>query len=620
MKFQDLIIINKNFVIYILIDSLIRRNINIIKMYDFYSKDYIENESIIYYSEDSQNIFRKKNRNIELNFILFSTMNNTSFKVTPNYFEDGKIEPFDGNLIDGKKFFLQFSEISNISKNISCLIDISLNYEKLQFKIKFIKAPEIIFSDDYYYNFGIKGKNVIHKNWINLNKEIGTKNYYVTPFYYSKIELNINQLKDLTSEDDDLIFYDILEDGKIEKSKKYSKNYESSWYWKKIRVSFSIKYKDLWYPLLHNNGKLDTYIVIYFENWKQIKDQAWKDYYKWTNKIQSIGNAYNEISKLNEFEFYEKNDTFYQRCEEIIKRNLNKGIQKFINLINSFKNEAYSKDITFEGLAYYILNNTKNILDSLYNSFPPNIKKILEYDFNYYNKSSDDDNRNLALYNYILNLRDIIEKKEKELKRNDKKIIVNFPNIMNEQKNLLFDYYSIKLNENYKYKPKIILNYEKQLKSFNNNNIDEEGSYEKYLIIGNICQKADINKEQSLDNENKDTMNLKLDNSITLVLPEINLSDYQKCISLNGISELYSKCIIGSRIFPAYLQTAITNENKENLNIAKNYFEILLSVYEGRKENDDSFINEKSKEFISAFQEMIVKLKKLELILNQMKN
>ena len=620
MKFQDLIIINKNFVIYILIDSLIRRNINIIKMYDFYSKDYIENESIIYYSEDSQNIFRKKNRNIELNFILFSTMNNTSFKVTPNYFEDGKIEPFDGNLIDGKKFFLQFSEISNISKNISCLIDISLNYEKLQFKIKFIKAPEIIFSDDYYYNFGIKGKNVIHKNWINLNKEIGTKNYYVTPFYYSKIELNINQLKGLTSEDDDLIFYDILEDGKIEKSKKYSKNYESSWYWKKIRVSFSIKYKDLWYPLLHNNGKLDTYIVIYFENWKQIKDQAWKDYYKWINKIQTIQNAYNEISKLNEFEFYEKNDTFYKRCEEIIKKNLNKGIQKFINLINSFKNEAYSKDITFEGLAYYILNNTKNILDSLYNSFPPNIKKILEYDFNYYNKSSDDDNRNLALYNYILNLRDIIEKKEKELKRNDKKIIVNFPNIMNEQKNLLFDYYSIKLNENYKYKPKIILNYEKQLKSFNNNNIDEEGSYEKYLIIGNICQKADINKEQSLDNENKDTMNLKLDNSITLVLPEINLSDYQKCISLNGISELYSKCIIGSRIFPAYLQTAITNENKENLNIAKNYFEILLSVYEGRKENDDSFINEKSKEFISAFQEMIVKLKKLELILNQMKN
>ena len=136
----------------------------------------------------------------------------------------------------------------------------------------------------------------------------------MTPFYHSKIELNINQLKDLTSEDDDLIFYDILEDGKIEKSKKYSKNNESGWYWKKIRVSFSIKYKDLWYPLLHNNGKLDTYIVIYFENWKQIKEQARKDKYKWINKIQSIGNAYNEIRKLNELEFYEKNDTFYQHC------------------------------------------------------------------------------------------------------------------------------------------------------------------------------------------------------------------------------------------------------------------------------------------------------------------
>ena len=103
-------------------------------------------------------------------------------------------------------------------------------------------------------------------------------------------------------------------------------------------------------------------------------------------------------------------------------------------------------------------------------------------------------------------------------------------------------------------------------------------------------------------------MNLKLDNCITIVLPEIKLSDYKESISLNGISELYNKCIIGSRIFPAYLQTAITNENEENLKNAKNYFEILLSIFKSMKENDDSFINEKSKEFNSSFQDMIVKL------------
>ena len=36
-------------------------------MYDFYSKDYVENESTIYFSESSQNIFKRDNRYIELN-------------------------------------------------------------------------------------------------------------------------------------------------------------------------------------------------------------------------------------------------------------------------------------------------------------------------------------------------------------------------------------------------------------------------------------------------------------------------------------------------------------------------------------------------------------------------
>ncbi len=161
--------INKNFVIYILIDALIRPNINIIKMYDFYSKDYVENESTIYFSESSQNIFKRDNRYIELNFILFSTLENTSFKVTPNYFYGGNIEPYEGNLENGKcefKLKLKFSENEIIKNTISCRIDISLNMEKLYFEIKFVKAPESIFSNADYNFFGIKGKNEIQENWI----------------------------------------------------------------------------------------------------------------------------------------------------------------------------------------------------------------------------------------------------------------------------------------------------------------------------------------------------------------------------------------------------------------------------------------------------------------------
>ena len=40
------IFINKNFVIYIIIDSLIRPNLNELKMYDYYSKTYVKDDSI----------------------------------------------------------------------------------------------------------------------------------------------------------------------------------------------------------------------------------------------------------------------------------------------------------------------------------------------------------------------------------------------------------------------------------------------------------------------------------------------------------------------------------------------------------------------------------------------
>ena len=60
-----------------------------------------------------------------------------------------------------------------------------------------------------------------------------------------------------------------------------------------------------------------------------------------------------------------------------------------------------------------------------------------------------------------------------------------------------------------------------------------------------------------------------------MILPEIDLVKYQENLSLIKILELYNTLIIGSRILPAYLQTAIINESEDNLkelNILKNYF------------------------------------------------
>ena len=216
----------------------------------------------------------------------------------------------------------------------------------------------------------------------------------------------------MSSPIDDLIFYDIFCDnsikGTIQKSNKYSNYYNKKRHYLfkiilEMKISFSVQYKDLWYPLLKNNGKLDNYNEIYFENWEEIKEQAWKNYYKWIDKINKIHNSYKEIRLLEEFPVYEKSYDFYKNCEEIIRRNLNIGVMNFKTKIDSFKNEAESNEITFEGLAYHIMNNTNNILHSLHNSFPLKIKNRLKKDFEYYNISFNDEDKNLALYNYILN-------------------------------------------------------------------------------------------------------------------------------------------------------------------------------------------------------------------------
>ena len=60
------------------------------------------------------------------------------------------------------------------------------------------------------------------------------------------------------------------------------------------------------------------------------------------------------------------------------------------------------------------MNNANNILYSLHNNFHLKIKNHLEKDFEYYNKYSNDEDKNLALYHYILKLRDIFKEKEEE--------------------------------------------------------------------------------------------------------------------------------------------------------------------------------------------------------------
>ena len=154
------------------------------------------------------------------------------------------------------------------------------------------------------------------------------------------------------------------------------------------------------------------------------------------------------------------------------------------------------------------------------------------------------------------------------------------------------------------------MNYERQFQSMKNkdNNLEKISS-EKYLIIGNQCNPVD-KKEKSNFEILEDKLNLKLDNSISMILPEVDLEKYKENISINKILELYNSIIIGSRIFPAYLQTAIVNENEDNLKQSSQYFEVLFSIYKNNSKGDNnSLIYLKINEFVSSFKDMVIKLK-----------
>ena len=119
------IFVNKNFIIYIIIDSFIKPCINILKIYDFYTQKYVEKEMNIYLNESSQKIFKINKHFIELRCILFSTLENEVFTVIPESFLGGKIEQIRGTIKNGKCEFslkLEFDENPYFSLKVGVVV------------------------------------------------------------------------------------------------------------------------------------------------------------------------------------------------------------------------------------------------------------------------------------------------------------------------------------------------------------------------------------------------------------------------------------------------------------------------------------------------------------------
>ena len=194
----------------------------------------------------------------------------------------------------------------------------------------------------------------------------------------------------------------------------------------KINISFCIKYNDSWYPLIRSKEKfISSYPEIYFENWSEIKKQIFNDYYRWIQKIKFIKKSYDEISQLKEFKMYYKTDSFYKRCEEIIRRNLILLVKSFKERFDDYNRKRIKiNDITFEFLSYHIFNTDK-FLNTFHKCLTTKIQNILYHDFDYYYKSNNNDDKYLALYNYIIKLYKIFEKADKEFIKNGKKLKIN---------------------------------------------------------------------------------------------------------------------------------------------------------------------------------------------------
>jgi hypothetical protein len=280
--------VNKNFIIYIIIDSFIKPCINILKIYDFYTQAFVEKEMNIHLNESSQEIFKKNKHWIELRCILYSTLDNEEFSVIPESFLGGIIQQKKDIIKNGKcefSLFIEFDEnpYSIIQNGSCCIINISMNnINKIEFKINFCCPSNNVFSDEYYLKYKIKGKNYPNEEWKYLNKYEKTK-FYVTPFELTLEEIHY---KDISKPIKDLKFYYIDKKGKIFSSDIYEKQlFEKNILRDNVnRYPFSLRHKDLWFPLIKINNKF-RYSPIQFFDWKDINMIYNEDKNDWKKKF-----------------------------------------------------------------------------------------------------------------------------------------------------------------------------------------------------------------------------------------------------------------------------------------------------------------------------------------------
>ena len=133
----------------------------------------------------------------------------------------------------------------------------------------------------------------------------------------------------------------------------------------------------------------------------------------------------------------------------------------------------------------------------------------------------------------------------------------------------------------------------------------------KFLITGDKAKVFEKEDDKIMKKEkNEKELEVKTEN-ITITLPDI---DYDKNeISLQYLMNFYSRCTLGTRVFPTYIKNAVSLNNEDDIKNAQIYITNLYYYFKTRplkSEKDYSIISTKTNEFFESFKIMIGKMKK----------
>ena len=626
---EVVIYFNEQFQIIILIDALINTNIFSLKMYDYFLKDYVENESTIYLNNSSIQIFKNENQFIILDFKLYTNSKKEKLKMS---FYNEHIDKISIN------FENQELEIINPITNFKALLTFEKNFhfhksnDKKEFNIYFNIDKKRIKFHIYIkkYQKNSDNLNLEENKGKEGNEKIGFYYYNVNPFEavpFISFHYNENKLFYPLGLKISIIYLykNGLQTLKYDKNDLITKNNLNY-----IDFNYSIPIigicGDDWFPLVSfntNDNEYFKYLDLFTPNKVQemIKNQGLSSFLKSLQKrysfnqgfIKKIVFQYKNIDKEIKIS-NEQNILVYKEISDSINREIiNYEHNRIINNKYDYYNDSF-----FYLAQWNLFSKNNYLIYQIKNIFPHQINIQLK---DFYSSFEEHYPKNLSFndINYFAKLKEIFFEK---YKNNGYRYGLEFRALKDKQKKLLFDLYQNKNEKQIEVAiPKKIENYEKDLKNLiklkekyekeESKDISKKTIGKKFLLQGIDSKLLEnnyiIQEEQNFKDKNQQ---LVIDNNMKIKFPKI-INKFHKSFSLKDLRNQYEQYIIGARVFPSFLSKALLNNDKKKIEKSYKNFNLLYSFYKNTIQyKGHSLLNEKIMEYNISFEKTIQKLKK----------